>query len=195
MIGGVTRITVVAVGAVLLLGACGGTEETTTTAATTTIAATTTTTIQPTTTTIQPTTTTTEALASSSDFAEPSDFAELILSVWDNRQVEGEPDEVIFHFLYDALVRDSNFADEALEPAEALEAGETYCMLHEIWIDTLGIDESVTNTIQSIDGMQAVYTRVRESHAFMIAISAAGGLCGRDVWRSTADSFLAVDNG
>lgn len=98
--------------------------------------------------------------------------------------------------MYDTLVRDNtNFADEALERLDALEAGELYCGSHEIWIDTLGIDNSVTNTMQSIEMVQAVYKRVRSPHAFMIAISAAGGLCGRDVMRSTRDSFLEVDSG
>jgi hypothetical protein len=109
--------------------------------------------------------------------------------------VEGEPDEELFHFMYDSLVRDSNLADEALEPEDALEAGELYCDSHEIWIDTFGIDNSVLNTMQSVEMMQSVYKRVREPHAIMIAISAAGGLCGRDVMRSTADTFLEVENG
>ena len=46
-----------------------------------------------------------------------------------------------------------------------------------------GIDNSVLNTMQSVEMMQSVYKRVREPHAIMIAISAVGGLCGRDVMR------------
>ena len=181
------RLGAIAVCLGLLVAACTSAEVTTTTASstTTTVAITTTTTEPPptTTTTEPPTTTTTEALAGAAD------FAEIVLAGWEQRRADGEPNEELFHLIYDFLVRDSNFAEEALEPEEALEAGEVYCLAHEGFIDTFGIVNSATNTMQSIGMMQAIYTRVRESHALTIAIAAAGGLCSRDVMRSTADSF------
>jgi hypothetical protein len=177
-----------ALGLGLLAAACSSAEETTTSATemTTTTTIVTTTTVA-TTTTTEPPTTTTEA---------PDSFfylASLVTAGWEVREVEGEADEEVFHLLYDTLVRDkSNFEGEALEPAEALAAGELFCTTYEGFIDTFGIDESIINSNQSIEFVQSVYIRVRGTHAGFIGIAAAGGLCSRDVMRSTADFFLLL---
>lgn len=115
---------------------------------------------------------------------------------WEQRAPEGEPNEELYLFIYEFMIGDSTFAPEALEPEDALDAGYLYCIIHEGWIDTLGIDLAVTNTMQSMEMIQIQYKRVRSEHAFLIAIAAAGGLCSRDVMRSTADSFeQAADSG
>jgi hypothetical protein len=69
---------------------------------------------------------------------------------------------------------------------------ELYCTAYEGFVDTFGIDESVINSNQSIEFVKSVYKRVRGPHAGFIGISAAGGLCSRDVMRSTADFFLLL---
>ena len=182
-------IGVMALGLGLLAAACSSTEETTTSATelTTTTTIVTTTTVATPTTTKPPTTTTTEA---------PDSFfylASLVTTSWEVREVEGEADEKVFHLLYDTLVRDkSNFEGEALEPAEALAAGELYCITYEGFIDIFGIDESIINSNQSIEFVKSVYKQVRGPHAGFIGISAAGGLCSRDVMRNTADFFLLL---
>ena len=122
----------------LLAAACSTAEETTTTTATTTTITTAATTLPSTTTTTLPptTTTTTEALATITD------FAEIVLAGWEQRAPEGEPNEELYLLIYEFLIGDGPFAPEALEPEDALDAGNLYCIIHEGWIDTFGIDRA-----------------------------------------------------
>ena len=169
----------------LLAAGCSSAEDATTTTfapeLTTTTTVATTTTMPATTTTQAPTTTTTEA---------PATLAEVVAIAWDRRNADEDPNEEVFHIMYDLLVRDSeNFEGEALDPQDALEAGELYCTAHEGFIDTFGIDMSVVDSNQSIEFMQSVYKRVRGPHALLISIAAAGSLCSRDVMRSTTEAL------
>ena len=123
-------------------------------------------------------------------------MSELIAVAWDRRNADEDPDEEVFHIMYDTLVRDNaNYEGEALDPQDALEAGELYCTAHEGFIDTFGIDMSVVDSNQSIEFMQSVYKRVRGPHAVMISVAAAGSLCSRDVMRSTTEALGQIDAG